>query len=53
MNEVPQSDGSSRFYLSDTGYADKLLKRARGEPVEIGETYYDDAGAFYHQGFLK
>jgi alpha-D-ribose 1-methylphosphonate 5-phosphate C-P lyase len=43
MNEVPQPDGSSQFVLSDTGYAEKLLRRARGEPVEIGETFYYSA----------
>ena len=53
MNEVPQADGSSRYALSDTGYAEKLVQRARGEPVVIGETYYDNARAFYHEGFLK
>lgn len=53
MNEVPQPDGSSRFYLSDTGYADKLVARARGEIVTVGETYYDPDGNFYHAGFLK
>lgn len=53
MNEVPQPDGTARFYLSDTGYAAKLLARARGEPLVIGETYYDDEGNFYHEGFLR
>ncbi len=53
MNEVPQPDGSGRYYLSDTGYIEKLLRRAQGQPVEIGATYYDDAGNFYHQGFLE
>jgi hypothetical protein len=50
---VPQPDGGSRFYPSDTGYAEKLARQARGELVTIGETYYDDAGNFYHEGFLK
>ncbi|WP_129626698.1 alpha-D-ribose 1-methylphosphonate 5-phosphate C-P-lyase PhnJ [Candidatus Oscillochloris fontis] len=52
MNEVPQPDGSSRYILSDTGYAAKLVQRAQGEGVEIGATYYDDQGRFYHTGFL-
>lgn len=53
MNEIPQSDGTTRYELSDTSYAEKLAQRARHEPVEIGETYYDDEGQFYHEGFLK
>jgi alpha-D-ribose 1-methylphosphonate 5-phosphate C-P lyase len=53
MNEIPQPDGSVRYYLSDTGYIEKLLRRAQGQPVEIGATYYDDAGQFYHEDFLK
>lgn len=53
MNEIPQTDGASRFTLSDTGYASKLLKRKHGDPVTIGETYYDDDGEFYYAGYLK
>jgi alpha-D-ribose 1-methylphosphonate 5-phosphate C-P lyase len=53
MNEIPQDDGSSRFILSDTGYAAKLIQKRAGQPVEIGETYYDDQGQFYHDGYLK
>lgn len=37
MNEVPQEDGSSRYVLSDTGYLEKLLRRARGGEVTVGE----------------
>jgi alpha-D-ribose 1-methylphosphonate 5-phosphate C-P lyase len=53
MNEIPQEDGTSRYQLSDTGYAAKLTQRKRGEPAEIGATYYDDEGRFYIEGFLK
>ena len=53
MNEVPQPDGSARYLLSDTGYAAKLRRRAAGEAVTLGATYYDGAGHFYHQGFLE
>jgi alpha-D-ribose 1-methylphosphonate 5-phosphate C-P lyase len=53
MNEVPQPDGSSRYVLSDTSYAAKLVRRAQGEVVELGATYYDDAGQFYQRGFLE
>jgi alpha-D-ribose 1-methylphosphonate 5-phosphate C-P lyase len=53
MNEIPQADGTSGYELSDTGYMEKLVKRGRGEEAEIGETYYDDEGQFYHDGYLK
>jgi alpha-D-ribose 1-methylphosphonate 5-phosphate C-P lyase len=53
MNEIPRADGSSLFTLSDTGYASKLLKRLKAEDVNVGETYYDEDGNFYHAGYLK
>ncbi len=53
MDEVPQPDGTSLFRLSDTGYAEKLIKRLRGETVKIGPTYYDSNGEFYKPGYLK
>lgn len=37
MNELPQSDGSSKFELSDSGYLQKLLSN-----TPVGATYYDD-----------
>jgi alpha-D-ribose 1-methylphosphonate 5-phosphate C-P lyase len=52
MDELP-TEGGSVFRLSDTGYAAKLARTARGEPVTIGPTYYDDEGRFYQPGFLK
>jgi alpha-D-ribose 1-methylphosphonate 5-phosphate C-P lyase len=52
MNEIPQADGSTRYELSDTGYAEKLARIARGEAVERGPTYYEE-GLFYHEGFLS
>ena len=48
MNELPQSDGSSKFELSDSGYLQKLLSN-----TPVGATYYDEDGGFYHDGFLK
>ncbi len=33
MNELPQADGTSRFELSDTGYADKLAAHERTRTV--------------------
>ena len=53
MNEIPQTDGQSRYALSDTGYAAKLLKHQTGEDVTVGATYYDDNGEFYHAGYFK
>jgi alpha-D-ribose 1-methylphosphonate 5-phosphate C-P lyase len=48
MNEIPQADGTSQYELSDSGYAQKLANHD-----EIGATYYDDEGNFYHDGYLK
>jgi alpha-D-ribose 1-methylphosphonate 5-phosphate C-P lyase len=53
MNEIPQPDGSSHYQLSDTGYAEKLVRQQHGEPGEIGATYYDNAGTFYIDGVIK
>jgi alpha-D-ribose 1-methylphosphonate 5-phosphate C-P lyase len=53
MNEIPQPDGSSRYVLSDTSYATKLLKQLQEEGSTVGETYFDDEGNFYHAGYLK
>lgn len=53
MNEIPLEDGSTQYQLSDTGYAEKLARLARGEPAELGPTYFDDEGRFYHAGFLR
>jgi len=48
LNELPQGDGSSRYELSDSGYAEKLL---RGDLA--GPTYFDSEGKFYHDGYLQ
>ena len=53
MNEIPQDDGGSAYELSDTGYMEKLVASQRGEAAQIGATYYDDKGHFYHDGYLK
>lgn len=52
MNEVPQADGSARYELSDTGYAEKLSTAAEGGPPP-GSTYYNNEGDFYHVGYLR
>ena len=53
MNEIPQAEGASVFELSDSGYADKIRAIKAGEPVLTGNTYYDEKGKFYHDGYLK
>ena len=53
INEIPQEEGGSVYELSDTGYLEKLVTQKRGEDAEIGATYYDDEGNFYHDGYLK
>ncbi len=52
MDELPVAGGGSLFRISDTGYLEKLVRAARGEPVTIGPTYYDAAGRFYQPGVL-
>ena len=51
MNELPQPDGTSRFEVSDTGYATKFVEP--DHTLSVGETYFDEEGAFYHDGYLK
>lgn len=53
MNEIPQDDGTSQYELSDTGYLHKLVDQRNGEATAIGETYYDEQGEFYHEGYLR
>ena len=40
MNEIPQTDGASRYELSDSHLGIKAIRRAEGEAVEIGATWY-------------
>lgn len=42
MNEIPQDDGGSAFELSDSHYGVKAIRRAEGETVTIGETWYQN-----------
>ncbi|MEI7770031.1 MAG: alpha-D-ribose 1-methylphosphonate 5-phosphate C-P-lyase PhnJ, partial [Chloroflexales bacterium] len=53
MDELPQPGGESSFRISDTGYVEKLLTAARGEPSDIGPTYYDDMGRFFLPGVIR
>jgi alpha-D-ribose 1-methylphosphonate 5-phosphate C-P lyase len=48
LNELPQEDGTSQYELSDSGYAEKLANQA-----QMGDTYYDNQGNFYHAGYLQ
>ncbi|TKT69852.1 alpha-D-ribose 1-methylphosphonate 5-phosphate C-P-lyase PhnJ [Aquamicrobium sp. LC103] len=41
MNEIPQDDGSSAFELSDSNLGIKAIQARDGEPVKIGETWYN------------
>lgn len=53
MDELPQAGGGSLFRISDTGYVEKLVARARGEPADIAPTYYNDQGHFYLPGVIR
>jgi alpha-D-ribose 1-methylphosphonate 5-phosphate C-P lyase len=40
MNEIPQDNGGSVFEVSDSNLGIKAIRRAEGETVEIGKTWY-------------
>ena len=42
MNEIPQADGSSQYELSDSHFGVKHIRKTEAEPVEIGETWYNN-----------
>ncbi|MFW2544844.1 alpha-D-ribose 1-methylphosphonate 5-phosphate C-P-lyase PhnJ [Primorskyibacter sp. 2E107] len=42
MNEIPQADGTSLHEVSDSDLGVKTLRRAEGETIRIGETWYRD-----------
>ncbi len=42
MNEIPVDGGASAFEVSDSNLGIKAIRRAEGEPVEIGATWYQD-----------
>ena len=42
MNEIPQADGSSQYELSDSHFGVKRIRKTEAEPVEIGETWYNN-----------
>ena len=41
MNEIPQDDGTALHEVSDSGLGTKAIRHREGEPVEIGETWYE------------
>ena len=40
MNEIPQDNGGSTFEVSDSNLGIKAIRRAEGEHVEVGQTWY-------------
>lgn len=42
MNEIPQDNGGSLFEVSDSHFGIKALQQSEGEPVEIGNTWYEN-----------
>lgn len=42
MNEIPQDNGGSVFEVSDSNLGIKAIRRAEGEAVEIGTTWYEN-----------
>ncbi len=42
MNEIPQDAGGSVFELSDSHLGIKAIRRAEGEDVALGATWYEN-----------
>ena len=42
MNEIPQGSGGSVFELSDSHLGIKVIRRAKGEDVALGATWYEN-----------
>jgi len=42
MNEIPHDDGSSAFEVSDSEWGVKTIRKAEGETVTLGDTWYRD-----------
>jgi len=40
MNEIPQEDGSSTHEISDSEYGVKAIRRAAGDDIALGDTWY-------------
>ncbi|MFC1464748.1 MAG: alpha-D-ribose 1-methylphosphonate 5-phosphate C-P-lyase PhnJ [Candidatus Brachytrichaceae bacterium NZ_4S206] len=53
MSELPQPGGSALYEISDTGFVEKVIARSKALDASIGATYYDDAGRFYIDGYLR
>lgn len=52
-NEIPTENGGTRYEISDSSFAEKVKADAAFREVTIGETYYNDEGEFYIDGYLK
>jgi alpha-D-ribose 1-methylphosphonate 5-phosphate C-P lyase len=48
MNELPQSDGSSKHELSDSDYLQKVV-----QGLTLGKAYYNDNGKFYRDDVFR
>lgn len=61
MNEIPQPGGQSVYEISDTGFVEKVLsvvgsgssQAVQASAATLSATYYDDAGKFYIDGYLR
>lgn len=42
MNEIPQEDGSSSHEISDSEFGVKTIRKAEGEDIRFGDTWYKD-----------
>ena len=42
MNEIPQADGTAAYEVSDSHLGIKAIRARDGEPVVVGETWYQD-----------
>lgn len=59
MTEIPTAGGQALHEISDTSYVGKVIdiKRSAGtdraQTEVLGETYFDQEGGFYHEGYLR
>lgn len=53
MSELPQPGGGALYEISDTGFVEKVIARSKAPDASIGATYYDDAGRFHIDGYLR
>ncbi len=53
MNELPQTDGSAKYEISDSGFVEKYIRQKEGESVSFAKLYFDYKGKFYRDGVLR